>query len=166
MTEVVIDSNVLAVANHLADHASHACVESSIERLMKVQRGGRVVLDDAGRILCEYGHHCKPWNPQRVGDQFLRWLLQVRATPSRCERVTLTATGDPSRPFAEFPNDPCLASFDQDDHVYVAAALASQADPAILNAVDTDWWHFREPLRKHGIQIEFLCPEHMCGGRS
>lgn len=27
--------------------------------------------------------------------------------------------------------------------------------------VDTDWWHNRQALAQHGIQIVFLCPQLM-----
>ena len=122
MSEVVIDRNVLAVANRLADHADCDCVAACIERLLRAQREHRVVVDEGGLIIDEYRHHCTPGNPQRTGDQFLLWLWRVQATPDRCRRVPLTPTGDDRRPFAEFPDDARLADFHTDDHKYVAAA--------------------------------------------
>lgn len=160
----MIDSNVLAVANHLADHADLDCVAACIERLLRAQREERVVIDHGGLIIGEYHRHCTPWNPQRTGDQFLRWLLQVHATPDRCRRVSLTETGEERRPFAEFPDDALLAGFHTDDHKYVAAAVACGSDPPIVNAVDTDWSQFRAALEAHGLEIEFVCPQHMPGG--
>jgi hypothetical protein len=38
-------------------------------------------------------------------------------------------------------------------------ALASSSAPEVLNAVDEHWWRFRDPLRRHGVRIRFLCPE-------
>lgn len=76
----------------------------------------------------------------------------------------MTLTPDPDRGFREFPDDPELAGFDWDDRKFVAVALAVGADPAILNASDTDWWLGREGLERHGVQVVFLCPELMPDG--
>lgn len=70
-------------------------------------------------------------------------------------------TEHPERGFENFPDDPELDDFDQDDRKFVAVALASGTNPEILNATDTDWWHYLEPLQQHGINIDFLCPELM-----
>ena len=43
----------------------------------------------------------------------------------------------------------------------VAVARASGADPELLNATDTDWWHYREALKENGVNVVFLCPELM-----
>lgn len=163
MRHVVIDTNVLAVSNGLATHVDTACVEACVERLVRAQRDEKVVLDVNGLILDEYHHHCTPWNPQRPGDQFLRWLLQVQGDPAQCERVTLIETGDPARPVEPFPVDPDLAGFDPDDHKFVATVLASEEQPDVLNAVDTDWRDFEEPLKRHDVEVQFLCPQHVTG---
>ncbi|GIV75830.1 MAG: hypothetical protein KatS3mg050_0224 [Litorilinea sp.] len=42
---------------------------------------------------------------------------------------------------------------------FVAVALVHGGNPPILNAVDSDWWDYREPLTAAGVRIEFLCPE-------
>ena len=69
-----------------------------------------------------------------------------------------------ARGFEEFPGAPSLAGFDMDDRKFVAVALASGTGPEILNASDTDWWDFREPLERHGVRVNFLCPELMESG--
>jgi hypothetical protein len=57
----------------------------------------------------------------------------------------------------EFPDDPELVRFDRSDRKFVAVALASRLDPSVLNATDTDWWHYRECLKRHGVRVVFLC---------
>jgi len=52
-----------------------------------------------------------------------------------------------------------LAAFDPSDHKFVAAANASSNSPEILNAVDSDWWHYREILKKNKIVVRFVCPD-------
>ena len=61
--------------------------------------------------------------------------------------------------FVEFPDDPELEKFDQSDRKFVAVALATPDQPPIVNAVDSDWLEFYEPLVKNGIKIQFLCPD-------
>ena len=70
-------------------------------------------------------------------------------------------TKHPQRGFKNFPDDPDLDDFDPDDRKFVAVALASGTAPEILNASDTDWWNYRRPLERHGINVKFLCPELM-----
>jgi len=61
--------------------------------------------------------------------------------------------------FEEFPGDPELAGFDRSDKKFAAVAVTSENDPDVLNAVDADWWHYRQPLERHGVRIRFLCPD-------
>jgi len=37
-------------------------------------------------------------------------------------------------------------------------AVALQCEPAaeVLNATDTDWWHYRDVLEENGISVRFL----------
>jgi len=46
----------------------------------------------------------------------------------------------------------------------VAASVSHPERPPILNAVDTDWWNYRMALERHGVRVEFLCPEAMTTG--
>jgi hypothetical protein len=86
-----------------------------------------------------------------------------RYNDQHCERVLLTPSADPARGFEEFPADPALRGFDRSDRKFVAVALASNLSPKVLNAVDSDWWNFQEPLRRHGVKVTFLCPEQFEG---
>lgn len=163
MKHVVIDTNVLVVSNGLTTHADSACVEACIARLVHARADEKVVLDLNGLILGEYDRYCTPWNPQRPGDQFLRWLLQVQADPTKCERVELVETGNPARPVEPFPADPDLARFDPDDHKFVASVHASVDSPHVVNAVDGDWRDYQKPLQRNGVEVQFLCPQHIAG---
>jgi hypothetical protein len=75
--------------------------------------------------------------------------------------VSLTPAGAGTDDFAEFPKDAELQSFHRDDRKYVAVALASRTTPAVLNAVDQDWWQHREALARNGVRVRFLCPQQM-----
>ena len=120
-----------------------------------------LVIDDAGIILREYDRILDRSGGPRVGDAFVEWAWRHQYDERRCERVTVARDDD--RGFSDFPDSEDLWGFDRDDRVFVAVALASGAKPAILNATDTDWWDYREALARHGVEIEFLCPELMPG---
>lgn len=154
--EVVVDTNVAKVANGEAEQAGSSCVTRYIDKLLDIRRHGCVVLDQGGKILEEYDKSLEFSGPN-PGDEFFRWLWLNQSTCSR--KVSITE--HPERGFENFPDDPELDGFDRDDRKFVAVALASGISPEILNASDTDWWHYLEPLQQHGININFLCPELM-----
>lgn len=93
-----------------------------------------------------------------VGDAFLKWLWSNQANPERCQQVAITPIEDDPMDFAEFPADPALAGFDRSDRKFVAVAVGSGREPAILNATNSDWWDCRGTLGANGIRLEFLCP--------
>jgi hypothetical protein len=154
---VVIDTNVLIAANRDdCPQANLACVEACDKFLLEVQKSGTVVVDRTRLILSEYAKKVYP-NRSRTGDKFLKWLLINQANPKYCRLITITPTGEYE--FAEFPADPDLQDFDPSDRKFVTVALAHPNHPPIYNAVDSDWKIHQLALEKHGIQIEFLCPD-------
>ena len=102
MTKVVVDTNVLLVANEQHAEASTECVKSCIQWLKDIQRGDTVVIDDEYRIIEEYLHKTKPGKSKRVGDVFLKWLLQNQGNIRRVESVHITETATDH--FTEFPD--------------------------------------------------------------
>ena len=156
---VVIDTNVLLVASQKAEQASQDCVRNCVNELDQVRLACCLLLDSGYRILKEYLNKNSPTGEPCVGDAFLKWILKNQANPEQCEFVEITPRNDSVDDFHEFPDDPALASFDRSDRKFVAVARASQHRPAILNATDSDWCHHREVLEKHGVVIDFLCPD-------
>ena len=161
MNAFVIDSNVPIVASERSEHAGMRCVLECIDALIKIQRGERVVLDDGLLILNEYRRKLSLSGQPGVGDGFFKWLWQNQANPEHCERVPIHPRGETPDDFEEFPDDPELKKFDHNDRKFVAVARASLSDPTILDATDSDWWDYRAPLKKHGLKISFICPEHV-----
>jgi hypothetical protein len=94
-----------------------------------------------------------------MGDAFFKWVFQNQANSQVCETVEIHPRKGSDTDFEEFPKDPALAGFDPSDRKFVAVARTSARRPPILNAVDSDWWDFREPLRRNGVEVRFLCPE-------
>jgi hypothetical protein len=162
----IVDTNVPVVANRAAPHVSPGCVIACTRRLDELCQSQTLVLDDGWHILGEYRLHLRSVGQPGVGDAFLKWVLTNLRNPRRVDYVHLTprADGADSPEFIEFPSDAALQGFDRSDRKFVAAALAHPDHPPVLNASDTDWWHYRQALNLHGVQIEFVCPDAMPDG--
>lgn len=163
MSAYVVDVNVPIVANGRSNQADAKCQLSCVQALKEV-REGILCLDDGGHILGEYRRHLSPSGQPGVGDEFMQWLIQNQYRNDICERVTIARNSD--RGFNEFPDDNALSGFDADDRKYVAVAMASNHEPRILNAVDSDWGDFESELRRHGLNIRQLCPDCLTGDES
>lgn len=159
MKAVVVDTNVPMVANGRTEQASAKCVCACIDALEMAMQKGLVVLDDGQRILREYMRNLSLSGQPGTGDFFMKWVWTNQAVPSRCEQVHVTPKSNSSNDFEEFPVDAELNNFDPSDRVFVAVARASPRRPRVLNAVDLGWWRFKKPLRRHGVKVEFLCPD-------
>ena len=160
MTPCVVDTNVAVVANDKTPEASPDCVITCVDSLVDIQQSGVIVLDSGSLILKEYINNLSLSGQPGVGDAFMKWVWQVQADESRCESVDITP--DANRGFAEFPDDPELVHFHDDDRKFVAVAVASLHSPEVLNAVDSDWWDHRQALERNGIRVRFICPDHFC----
>ena len=161
MIAKVVDTNVLATANGYASHANLDCVSASIDALRQIMAFGKITLDENYVIYEQYETYSNYSGQSRVGDVFFKWVYTNMWNDERCDLVTTTPRVDDPTNFNEFPDDPDLESFDEDDRVFVAVARASDASPSILNAVDRGWWEHRAALERHGVQIIFLCPDMM-----
>jgi hypothetical protein len=123
---------------------------------------GKIVLDEGNRILSEYQANLRSDGQPGVGDAFLKWVYNYQWNPERCDRVHITLAED-GVTLVEFPTDPDLAAFDRSDRIFVATARAHPDSPPVLDAVDTDWWLFRDALARNGVHVEFLCPRDVEG---
>lgn len=162
MSAFVVDTNVPVVANGRSRQADPDCVIACIDALSEVRNKGMIVLDDAMRILDEYMRHLRLSGQPGPGDLFMKWVWSVQADARHCEQVHLTLVGHSADTFAEFPTDAEMADFDRSDRKFVAVARASSRRPDVLNAVDSDWARVCTVLTRHGINVRFLCPQHVC----
>lgn len=159
----VVDTNVPVVANDRSSQASPECVIACVQKIQAIQTQHILVLDSDYEIFGEYKVNLSPAGQPGVGDAFFKWLLTNQANPKHCEYVKITPIEDNSGlTFTEFPNqDNALVGFDLSDRKFAAVALAHPDRPPVVNAVDTDWWHYKQALENHGLEIEFLCPAEM-----
>ena len=85
--------------------------------------------------------------------------LNWRTTHRQCDFVSITPIDDLETDFQEFPTDPALTGFDPADRKFIAVALAHSEKPPILQAVDSEWWNYRDALRQNGVTIDFICED-------
>jgi hypothetical protein len=156
---VVVDTNVAVVANGHSRQAPRQCMEACVEALIRIQSSERVVFDQGYRIIDEYRDNLSPSGQPGLGDAFFKWIWQNQANPECCEVVVIHARPGSVDDYEEFPDDPELAGFDPSDRKFVAVARVSPLSPPVMNATDSDWWDYREVLARHGVQVEFLCPD-------
>ena len=166
---VIVDTNVPLVANRFS-HASEGCVEICVDRLEQITNGeiklavDYCALDDQRYIIEEYKNKLDASRQPGVGDAFLKWVEINWTNPDRCDLVEITLIVDGEKiNFAEFPSDPALADFDDDDRKFVAVACAHSGKPPILQAVDSKWRNFLSALAQNGVTVEYLCSANMRG---
>lgn len=164
MTVVVIDTNVILVANGQHESVSPQCVSECAQRLLSIKDHGRLVLDDAYRILLEYQKKTRPKGGKGPGDAFVKWALQVNSDPKRCDQVPIAVNA--SREFDSFPDDERLAMFDVDDRKFVAVSVAHPGRPPILQATDSKWLDWAPALFDAGVTIDLVCPDDIKHFRS
>lgn len=153
---IVMDSNVAFVGNGATEQAGVECVIACVDRMEQIMTQERLLLDSEGRIFEEYP---KPTGQYGAGDAFFVWAWRNQRNRDVCRLVQIELHDE--RSFADFPDDEELAGFDRDDRKFVGVAIASGESPPILNASDTDWWNHRQALFRHGVAVEFVCPELM-----
>ena len=162
--EVVLDTNVAVVSNGDTEQASLDCVDNCNKALTRIKESQILILDDLGLILNEYRRNLNPSRQHGLGHALFIWIWDNQDNERHCRKVKVTPNDE--RGFDEFPDDPRLLNFDRDDRKFVAVAIASGSAPKILNASDTDWRIHRQELERHGVEIEFICPDLMERPRS
>ncbi|MBN9528950.1 MAG: hypothetical protein J0H82_22260 [Alphaproteobacteria bacterium] len=160
MAKVVIDTNVLLVANGDHPDVSSACRRICIEVLSNSKKYGVVVIDDSFLILREYLNKTKPNQPKGAGDAFLKWLLQNRKNEEFVHQVKLTEVEDSI--FEEFPDLDLQPHFDPPDRKFAAVAHCHPDKPTVLQAADCKWLDWWKSLQAAGVQVKFLCAEDAC----
>lgn len=153
----IVDTNVILVANKQHRDVTPQCIDKCALALQTIMQRGRIALDDRFRILNEYQNKTQPRKGKGAGDVFLKWALRNNANPDRCDRVSIIEHA--TRGFESFPDDAELAMFDPPDRQFVAVSAAHPEHPPILQAADAKWLTWAPALKRHGINVEFLCKE-------
>jgi len=158
MSAIVIDTNVLLVADGQGRQMSDGCRIECEDRLRRVQMEEQVVLDFRWLILSEYQNKLDANRQPTPGSAFVKWVLQRNAMPQHVSWVSITPTNTEETRFVEFPPDSALeAEFDPDDRKFIAAANAHTEKPPVLESADSKWLRWEPKLEVHGIRLEILC---------
>ena len=96
-----------------------------------------------------------------MGFQFYRWVERNWTNPERCDLVEIRPVNGLEINFEEFPDDPSLADFDDDDRKFIAVACAHPERPPIWQAVDGKWRDFLDALHQNGVTVEYLCKDYV-----
>ena len=164
MDAVIVDTNVIVIANDTDDERKD-CRDRCQDRLQQIlDQREKVVVDDKWRIFGEYEDHVDPNARKGLGDIFVKTLLQNLKNPEICTMVHITPLAGNGNDFAEFPNDDeALTGFHKKDRKFIAVALAHQRDvgetPTILLAIDKGWLPFTAALATHGVNVDLICEE-------
>ncbi len=168
MAAVVIDTNVLVVANgkSAAPQTSQECVILCRKRLAEILRGSeKILLDDKKRIIQEYKNNLNE-KGRGFGDRFWlelkRRVYNPKGYPNTVVIIEITPLAGNGTEFEEFPNDDAaLKNFHKKDKKFVAVAIAYQHDSGeeapILKAEDIGWDQFKDALTAHGIHVYSIC---------
>lgn len=152
---MVIDTNVLAVAEGMNPDASDACRAACTELLRCVQTGQIVAVDDAGLAISEYISVLKRAKTSGIGSKLAVALARRQHDPRVCRKIAITPCDTPPGSFEEVPDG--LRDFDLDDHKWIAIANADDTRPQVFQALDGEWWDRQRDFVAHGIDVQFLC---------
>lgn len=154
MSDVVIDTNVIVVANFGCPNAGQECLEACLERLEVVKLKEKIAIDDQNWIVREYiGRVCTSGKAKTPGSVFLKWLLHNAYNEKYCVRIKLKPLGHGL--FAENPAG--FVGFDLDDMKFLAVANSRSPKATVLQATDTKWSSWTAQLSVAGINVEQLC---------
>ena len=163
MDAVIVDTNVIAIANRKGEHASQDCVECCERRLHQIlSHREKVVVDDGWQIFGEYKRYVNLGTRKWIGEIFVKTLLQNLKNPAICEMVHIHAVGGKRHGFRRVSHRRGVEAHSiRTTRKFIAVACAyrqiSGQAATILLAIDRGWLNFIDALAAHGVAIDFLC---------
>lgn len=151
--QVVIDTNVIVVANGQNGNATTDCTNACVQFLSRARAESVVILDSGDEVRREYARQLQMSRPYKVGAQFLVHVIQQQWNTEYVRVVHLNKLT--SGEYVDFPNVAGLQGFDHSDRKF--AALAKLTTAPVSNATDSDWANYWEALYAHGISVNFVC---------
>jgi hypothetical protein len=156
---VIVDTNVLAVAQGLHQGASDTCRAHCTQLVSRIQQGRHVVAVDGegsgDAILSEYLQTLRKTHSSGIGSKLAITLWRRRHDPAVCRKVDITPCDTPPGSFDEVPEQ--LKNIDIDDHKWIAVAVAAGNNPKIYQAHESEWWNRSRDFVESGIEVVFLC---------
>jgi hypothetical protein len=152
---VVVDTNVLAIAEGMHAEAGQECVDACRSLVRQVDRGLLLVLDANGEILQEYVSRMRAARTAGLPVKLVKRLLRTHHDPSVCKKVPITPHHDPPGSYLEVP--PPLRDFDVDDQKFLAVAISEGSRPLVYAGLDREWWGRQRDLAERGLNVQFPC---------
>lgn len=149
MKEVIIDTNILVVANNQNNDVASFCYKACIELLISNEKS-RVLFDTDDEIRREYYNALTDKRPYALGKMFLNKLLEYH--PQKTRLVDLQKTDEI---YPDFPKAASLTHFDKSDRKF--AALSVKCGVAVSAATDSDWVDFSDALLENGVKLNLIC---------
>ncbi len=152
---LVVDTNVLAVAEGMHDGASDHCKLNCVSLLRRIEGGVILAVDAGDEVLSEYLGALRGSGTSGPGKKLATALWRRRHDPAVCRKVHINSIDRPPGSYAEVPES--LRDFDTDDQKFLAVAVAEGSQPPLFQALDTEWWLRRQDISREGIDVQFLC---------
>ena len=150
---IVVDTNVLVVANGNNDQADHKCELACIKALEEAKAGKHAVLLDASNLIMdEYEANCshirKPF-----GNAFFKYLHDFEHSSKKIIHIPIEETPNEEGGFANLPPN----KFHKNDRKFLAVAKAG--DGRVMNATDKHWTEHADFIDSMGVQVLELCKQ-------
>lgn len=153
---LVVDTNVLAVAEGMHPEASPECVLNCVRHLKRIDSGVTLAVDVDDEILLEYLGTLRRAATPGLATKLVSRLYRLRwDDDGPCRRVAITRRAERPGVYEEVPHG--LRDFDEDDQKFLAVAAAEGGNPQVLQALDSKWYERSDDFRAAGIDVQFLC---------
>jgi hypothetical protein len=110
---LVVDTNVLAIAEGMNDAASADCVAACKGLVLRIDEGYRILVDEGDEILAEYLGTLSHAGTSGLAARLAEVLWRTRFGGERCDKVAITPIDTPPGSYDEVPI--ALRDFDIDD---------------------------------------------------
>lgn len=161
MSNYIIDTNVFIVSNGKETHISGNDIMNCQEFIVSLYNNSLIFIDSGFLFFEEYFKKLNRSGQPGIGDAFVKWLYENQNNKSVCVNIDINPLNNEGTSFSVFAVPDDLEKFDLSDRKFVAVAIASSNVPEICNASDSDWWNFKEPLKRLGIKIKFVCQDQL-----
>lgn len=154
---IVVDTNVLVVANGSNEQADPECELACVELLQEATKGKRIVLLDASNLIMAEYRTSRSHRGMPAGNAFFKYLHNFEHSSKKIIHILIEETPVEDGGFANLPpND-----FDPDDRKFLAVAKAG--DGRVVNATDSDWSQHADFIDSMGVRVLELCPHCLSG---
>ena len=150
---IVVDTNVLRVANGNYEQADPECELACIEMLEGATKGKQIVLLDASNlIMAEYKTE-RSYSGVPAGNAFFKYLHDYQHSAMNVIHIPIQETPVEDGGFSNLPPN----NFDPNDRKFLAVAEAG--DGRVVNATDSDWSEHDAFISSIGVCVLELCPQ-------